>query len=250
MAEVTTTANALFDGQLVLLQPARGYRFNVDSVLLAAFARRRLPARTVYDLGAGVGAVGLSLWHLGGARQVVFVEKDATVAKLARENARANGLLDAGILAGDALMAAHEHRGRADMVVCNPPYFPEGSGRLAKDAARAKSRAGKVDTFVTAARLLLGRRGRAYFIYPPQELVTLLARFREAGLEPKRMRMVHASRSRPARVALLEVVPAKPGGLIVEPPLVEWDAPREPSPEMRALLTFRRGDRFPKADPG
>ena len=72
-----------------------------------------------------------------------------------------------------------------------------------------------------AARLLLARRGRACFVYPAPSLTTLLEALRGAGLEPKRMRLVHAKAKLPARIALVEAQPAKEGGLVVEPPLVE-----------------------------
>jgi tRNA1(Val) A37 N6-methylase TrmN6 len=66
-------------------------------------------------------------------------------------------------------------------------------------------------------------------------LATLLAALRAAGLEAKRMRLVHADTDAPARVALIEARQAKPGGLLVEPPLVERAA-HGYSEELRALL--------------
>jgi tRNA1Val (adenine37-N6)-methyltransferase len=58
-------------------------------------------------------------------------------------------------------------------------------------------------------------------VYPASELVTLVATLREAGLEPKRVRAVRATRETPARVVLVEAMPAKAGGLALEPDLVE-----------------------------
>src|SRR5882724_862514 len=73
------TEDALFCGRLTLMQPARGagYRTNVDAILLGAFAaaeHRRV--KTAVDLGAGVGAVGLTLLYFDVAEKVVFIEKD------------------------------------------------------------------------------------------------------------------------------------------------------------------------------
>ena len=53
------------------------------------------------------------------------------------------------------------------------------------------------------------------------QLATLFETLRAAGLEPKRMRAVHASAGRPARVVLVEAQPAKRGGLVIEPPFIE-----------------------------
>src|SRR5262249_14264343 len=62
------TKDALFRGRLTLWQPAKGagYRANVDAILLAAFAGAG-KVRAAVDLGAGAGAVGLTLLFLGAA---------------------------------------------------------------------------------------------------------------------------------------------------------------------------------------
>jgi tRNA1(Val) A37 N6-methylase TrmN6 len=54
-------------------------------------------------------------------------------------------------------------------------------------------------------------------------------------LVAKRLRFVHAYAERPARLALVELRRAKAGGLLVEPPLVEWSRPGRRSPELSKL---------------
>jgi len=218
------TSDAIFDGRVVLQQPARGegYRVNADALLLAAFACGARPVATAFDLGAGVGGVALSLLHLGAARRVVLVEIDAIAASLAERNLRDNGWSGAGeVIRGDVAAIAAARRGEAQLVVCNPPYFEPGRGRIAKRAAVARARSGELATFVVAARAIAGRRARVCFVYPARELATLFAALRASGLEPKRLRMVHAAADAPARVALVEAQAAKAGGLVVMPPLVE-----------------------------
>ena len=220
MAEVVAepTEDTLFAGAVALAQPPRGgaYRVNVDAVLLAAFAAggtRARSARRAFDLGAGVGAVGLSLLHLGAAEHVTMFEIDDALAKLAQRNARANGWESrVEVVHGDVADA----RGAADLVVCNPPYVVPGRGRV-PSPARARARSGPLDVFLDAARRLAGRRARVCFVYPAIETTTLLASLRARGLEPKRLRTVHARSDRHARVVLVEAVAGKPGGLLIEP---------------------------------
>ncbi len=214
----------------MLEQPTRGYRANVDALLLAAFAASWRPdgtvegrrARLAVDLGAGSGAVALGLLHLDGAARVLLVEVDREAAALARTNLAANDWASRGeVLCADvgALPAGLD----ADLVVCNPPYVPPGHGRPARDAARARARSGDLGLFVGAARRAAGRRARVCFVYPSHAVTELLASLRAVGLEPKRLRSVHASAESPARIVLVEGRPAKPGGLAIEPPWFERD---------------------------
>lgn len=129
------------------------------------------------------------------------------------------------MICGDVARVAHDQgRSAADLVVTNPPYVEPGRGRAPKAPARARARSGALGAFVTAARLFCGRRGRVCIVYPACELAALLETLRAAGLEPKRMRLVHASAARPARIAMVEAKPAKRGGLVIEPPLLERTA--------------------------
>jgi tRNA1(Val) A37 N6-methylase TrmN6 len=53
---------------------------------------------------------------------------------------------------------------------------------------------------------------------------------------------VHARDDEPARLALIELRAARPGGLVIEPPLIEWLGRRR-SPELLRLSGDRASDR-------
>jgi len=219
--------DTLHEGRVRLWQPARGegYRVNVDALHLARFAARdgRIVRRAV-DLGSGVGAVGLTLLYKDAATHVTFVDKDAALLALCAQNIEENDFA-ARALTRHADVVRHaalvgDLGARADLVVANPPYVPPGRGRPPSSPVRA-ARSGEVEPFVVCARALLARRGRVCLVYPAHETMRLLTTLRNAGLEPKRARFVHASAGAQARVVLVEACPGKPGGLVVEPPLVE-----------------------------
>jgi tRNA1Val (adenine37-N6)-methyltransferase len=235
-APIEATQDALFGGSVVLFQPRRGagYRTNVDALLLAGFATGGHIAPLAFDLGSGVGAVGLALLRLGAARRVVLVEIDEQPAAMARRNLDANGWTERGeVVRGDVRDVARSRRGEASLVVCNPPYVAPGRGRV--PAMEARARCGELSTFVKAARQVAGRRARVCFVYPAQELGALLSALASEGLHGKRMRFVHGTPEAPARVALVEAVAGRAGGLCVMPPLVERQL-RGYTPEMQTLL--------------
>ncbi len=233
--------DSIFGGRVILHQPARGrgYRVNADALILADFARRH--RGEVFDLGAGVGSIAIVMIARGFAARAVLVDSDGDACDLARKNVDANGF-DARVEHGDVLDVARRHKGRAAVVVCNPPYFEEGAARPRSSAPRA--RIGNLDRFVRAAREVLGRRGRAHFVYPANNFAALLSAFRASGLEAKRARFVHAAASAPARVVLVEARASKPGGLVVEAPLVERTSARHAdyTDEMKIILGITRGD--------
>jgi tRNA1Val (adenine37-N6)-methyltransferase len=236
LTPIEATQDALFGGSVVLFQPPRGagYRTNVDALLLAGFATSAKVASVAFDLGAGVGAVGLALLRLGAAKRVVFVEIDEHPAAMARRNLDANGWTARGeVVRGDVRDVARSRQGEASLVVCNPPYVAPGRGRVPLTQARARS--GELSTFVEAARQVAGRKARVCFVYPAAELGTFLATLADEGLHAKRLRFVHGTPEVPARIALVEAQAGHAGGLHVLPALVERGA-RGYTPEMQALL--------------
>ncbi|HEY4156948.1 MAG TPA: methyltransferase [Polyangiaceae bacterium] len=235
MPELEVTQDAVLRGQVAFRQPRRGYRVNVDSILLAAFAVAGGRIGTTLDLGAGVGALSLLVHHLKGGRSFVLVERDAPLLALAKLNLR-----DARV---DATYFAHDLerglpailRASADLVVSNPPYFDARSARTR--SVGGASRVGIIEPFVqAAARALKGPRARAAFVYPARDLTRLLTCAQGAGLVPKRLRLVHANEQSSARVALVELRRARPGGLDILPPLFEWIARGKRSAELQQLL--------------
>lgn len=223
-------------GQRVFWQPANGYRFSMDSVLLAAFAP--LAAGPVCDLGAGCGVLAVLLAARGPAGPFTAVEIDPDLAECCRRNFAEAGLAGA-VLEGDLAAAAAElPAGGFDLLLCNPPFFAPGSGRLPPQPGRARARHGLAlddgDLFAAAARLL-PKGGRLALCWPPARLADAFCGLRAARLEPKRLRLVHGRAGRPGRLALIEA--ARDGGtqLELEPPLLAYRDGQEYSDEVKAI---------------
>jgi tRNA1Val (adenine37-N6)-methyltransferase len=235
-----TTTDTLLGGALRLRQPKSGYRVNVDSLLLVAFAGPRRVERVV-DLGAGVGALGLLALKRGIAKRALLIEADAKLAGLARENL-VRGNFEGEVRELD-LTRSKLGESAVPLVLCNPPYYPAHSHRPAQSAAKAAARSGELLPFLRAAAATLARKtGRALFSYPAPQLEDLLGQAKQVGLVAKRMRFVHAREDEPARLALVELRAARPGGLVVEAPLFEWVGRRR-SAELVRISGDRAADR-------
>jgi tRNA1(Val) A37 N6-methylase TrmN6 len=132
MADLETTEDAILNGRIRIRQPARGYRVNVDTLLLAATFDPRMAwgGCSFIEVGCGVAGALLSIGkhhaHLVPAVRLVGIERDPQIALLAASNAIANGL-EAEIIEGDALDPP-SHLASFDRVLFNPPYDYPGDG--------------------------------------------------------------------------------------------------------------------------
>jgi len=232
-----TTTDTLYEGAVRLRQPAKGYRVNVDALLLADFAARGRRADLAVDLGSGVGSVALGLHHLRAAARFALVDREPSLLTLADENARAARMPSECFNCDLGAGLPEPLRQAADLVVSNPPFFDSDHARESANPQKMRARFGELGPFVAGAcAALKGARGRAVFVYPARALSDFLSCAADVKLIPKRLRLVHADSNSPARVALIELRRAKPGGLVILPPLFEWSQQGVRTPELSRIL--------------
>jgi tRNA1Val (adenine37-N6)-methyltransferase len=204
-----------------MVQPEGGYRFSLDSLLLACFAspgRRQVGL----DLGCGCGVVGVAMLLRQPDLTITGIEINPDSVWSAEENRVNLHLIDKlTIRAGDVAQWRTEKV--VDFVVSNPPYRKLGQGRISKgegrETARFESR-GDFAAFARCAALALKTHGKFSFVHLPERLTELMAGLALAKLEPKRVRMVHGRVDEPARMVLVEAIKSGSSGLRVEAPLI------------------------------
>ncbi|MBI5420523.1 MAG: methyltransferase, partial [Deltaproteobacteria bacterium] len=221
-------------------QPARGYRFSIDAVLLADFAASYC-GRTVLDLGTGSGVVLLLLSRMCPAlRSGTGVEIQRELWEFARLNIEENGL--AGKLAavhGDfRLPLPGLAEGAFDLVVSNPPYRRIGEGRRnpdpQKEIARHEVACTLPDLFRGAARYL-SSRGRFVMVGLPQRLPEMFACGAAAGIVPESLRFVHPYAEKPANLVLYAGSRRRAPDLVILPPVVVYAGKRRYHPEVDSI---------------
>ena len=128
--------------------------------------------------------------------------------------------------------------GQLDLVVCNPPYYPPGSGRLPSAPALREARSESACTLAEvcrAASYLLRWGGAFCLCHKPERLTDLLCALREAGLEPKRLREVCRRPGTAPQLLLAEGRRGGRPGLTVEAPLLLEAPDGTPSAELDAI---------------
>lgn len=218
------TADTLFDGGLTLLQERKGYRFSVDSVLLAHFVEAD-GATSLLDLGCGCGIMPLVLAHRHpGLKRVVGVELQEALAHLAERNRVENDLSHrVTIHHTDMRHCTTPYGGGSfDVVVSNPPYTPLGHGRLNPRDQKAIARhevSLSLLELLDAARTNLSPAGAFYMVYPAERLGEVIKASGQKELHPERLRMVHSHAGEPPKRFLLSLRKT-PAALDTLPPLV------------------------------
>jgi tRNA1Val (adenine37-N6)-methyltransferase len=236
--------DAFFDGRIKLYQSRTGYRFSLDALLLVYFVTVKTGARIV-DLGTGNGVIPLALATLYPSIEVTGIELQPRMVERARRNITQNELQSRiKIVHGDVRNPNQiAGGGDFDAAVCNPPYRKSTSGRLSVNHERQMARheiAGALEEFVRAAALLLRAKGSLAMVYPAVRSVDLLTAMRHAGIEPKRLRIVHSFRGAKASLVLVEGIKGGRSGLGVLPPLIVYRADKTYSDEVASMIAGQR----------
>lgn len=235
------TKDTFFNGRLIVNQSASGYRFSIDSVILANLAVVKRGQR-VLDLGTGCGIIPLIMaWRNPDAGPIYGVEIQAELADTAAENVRQNRMESRiTIRCTDMKTLAPEATdGPFDAVVCNPPHYKNNSGRINPDTQRAIARheiTVTLDDMAATAQRMLCRAGRLILIYPAERLVDLACAMRNAGIEPKRLRFIHSTAGTEAKRVFVEGIAGKRPGAKIAAPLNIYDAAGHYTPETAAMF--------------
>ena len=211
MNESLTTSDTFYHGKVVIKQLKKGYRFAVDSPILADFLP--VSAAPALEIGCGVGVVSLLALHLKKFPAITGVEIQEPLFRLAVDNAAANGMSERFcVIHGDF---KHSHAGltSGQTVFCNPPFFKVTQGRLSPDPT---IRLARFEVALTLADLLrcsaaiLAPTGTLCLIFPFSRQPELLAAAAVHGLYPEKIRSVQPFADSPADRFLAQL--GKSGG--------------------------------------
>jgi tRNA1Val (adenine37-N6)-methyltransferase len=230
-------------GVVQVVQPAKGHRFTLDSILLADFCRIK-PKERVLEPGAGTGIISILLAKKHRRANFTAVEVQPQLAELCERNITNNSLEDrTTVLAQDLRrLSGSLVRGSFSAIVANPPYIKEGTGRASPHAGRQiarHDRAASLPSWLNLHRFLKNG-GKYCLVFPAARLAELVALMERRKLEPKRLRLVHPYGDRPASLALLESVKEGGSGLEVLPPLIVHEPGGGYTKEMREIYGIEK----------
>jgi tRNA1Val (adenine37-N6)-methyltransferase len=233
------TLDSICQGRLKIIQPRQGYRFSIDSILLAGLTLVR-PQDRVVDLGTGCGVVPLLLASQQSVKHITGIELQASLVSVAKRNVRINGFDHLiSIVQGDLRrLEGTEVGGPMDLVLSNPPYGKLLSGRLNPNSGKAIARHELLATLgdvVRAAAQLLREKGRLALIYPARRLSKLIVELTSRGFAPKRLTLIHSTMDSEARLVHLESVKGGGEEVRVNKPFAIYGSDGNYTDEMNAM---------------
>ena len=211
---------------LKLLQKKEGFRFGMDSVLLAEFADIR-NNDLVADFGTGSCVIPLLLIGRNKGSHFDCIEIQNEIAEMAQRTVILNHLEEKiRIVCADVKnFAEHCTPCSIDAVICNPPYALPGTSLVSPLAAKAVSRSQNQNTlseFFHSAFIMLKGKGRFFMVYPAPQMFHAMTLLHQEHLEPKRFQLVYPYDDRPANLVLIEAVKDARPTLHPMPPLVVY----------------------------
>lgn len=225
--------------KIYLIQKKDSFRFGIDAVLLANFAKIKKGFKVI-DLCSGTGIISFILAAKTEAESIIGIEIQEDMVDMASRTSKYNSLeqrvkflnLDIKDLKKLSVLE------KADVVTVNPPYKLKNSGILNPNDKYAIARHEICCTFedvIAAAKAVLKHNGRIYIIHRPDRLVDIFCTMRKYKIEPKVARMIHSNYSKAPTMVLIEG--QNNGGKFLKwlPPLFVYDLNGEYSKEINEI---------------
>jgi tRNA1Val (adenine37-N6)-methyltransferase len=134
------TDDTMLRDDVRILQPADGYRFTLDAVLLATFVKAKR-GDVMLEIGAGSGVVSILIARTQQYHSIAAVEIQKELAELCEKNFEINKLHNAVVYTEDVKSSDQLFpREFFDLIYCNPPYRRIGTGRLNPSTQKAVAR--------------------------------------------------------------------------------------------------------------
>jgi tRNA1Val (adenine37-N6)-methyltransferase len=233
------TQDTFYHGRILVLQKGKGYRFSVDSPLLADFIQTE-EHDELLELGTGSGIISLLL-SIKPFKHITAVEIQGPLVDLARRNVRLNKLEGRITIVHQDLRAFRPVR-RFDVIFSNPPYIKAKQGHLSsreeKSIAKHELKCDIFDIMAKTAELLK-KEGRAYFIFPARREQDLRQAAERNDLRMKIVRFVLPRPRSAPHFILYECGFGSPKENLL-PPLVLFDEQGDYTLEAKDIFAGRR----------
>lgn len=239
MSDQEVTNYLLAHKNMKIIQRKDMFNFSLDTVLLANFCTINKNVKTIVDFGTNNAAIPLLLSRRTDKR-IVGVEIQKEAYELAIKNIELNRLQHQIEVIHDDIKEYVNHSDKAQLVVCNPPFFKVDEDSNVNDNEYLKIARHEIkitlEEIIRSAAKVLDNKGRFAIVHRPDRMIEILNRMQSYQIEPKRIRFVYPKVGRGSHVLLVEGMYKGNHGIKIEPPLYAHNQDGSYSDEVRKMF--------------
>ncbi len=207
-------------GPLLFVQSKKGYRHNIDSVLIANFIQPK-SSDSVLDVGSGDGIISIILNNRYPALRITGIEIQSKLFSQSLENKELNKS-EVNFI-NDDFFDFPFSKNNFDIILTNPPYYPLNSGKCSKNSEKNLAKheiAFNLENFLKKSKSLLKESGSIYFIYPANRCYFAFQKINENRLYIKRIRFIHSVIDEDAVLVMYQLTNKQCKNFKIEKPLI------------------------------
>lgn len=215
---ISKVKNDLFDYKnRYIMQMRDGFKFSLDSLLLAEFVKVKKDDKKILDMCTGNAPVPLVL-SLKTNAEIVGFEIQKEISELALESVKINGLEKNIIIINDDIKNINNYfeSNTFDIITCNPPYFKtKEDGYRNKNDFLTLARheiAIDLETIFKIAFKYLKDNKTFYLVHRVERLDDIIVLARENKMNVKELQFISTKKEKAANTILVKCVKnGKPG---------------------------------------
>lgn len=214
---ISKVKNDLFDYKnRYIMQMRDGFKFSLDSLLLAEFVKVKKDDKKILDMCTGNAPVPLVL-SLKTNAEIVGFEIQKEISELALESVAINGLENIRIINDDIKNIDNYFESNTfDIITCNPPYFKtKEDGYRNKNDFLTLARheiAIDLETIFKIAFKYLKDNKTFYLVHRVERLDDIIVLARENKMNVKELQFISTKKEKAANTILVKCVKnGKPG---------------------------------------
>lgn len=215
--------NWLFDyPALKVYQYEQGFKFSLDSILLAEFANIRKNDEQIIDLCTGNAVIPIVLQQKYN-KKIIGIEIQEEVFKLAEESILENKMENSISLIHDNVLHLKNYfpGNNFDVVLCNPPYFKYHNENYVNDnkikgIARHEIEI-SLEQLIEMASFLLKEKGRFYLVHVPDRLDEIFVFANKYKMNVKEIQLISSKAGEKPIIVLATIVKGSRFGCKVYP---------------------------------
>ena len=217
--------NWLFDyPNLQIYQYEEGFKFSLDSILLAEFATIRKSDEQIIDLCTGNAVIPILL-HYKYQKKIIGVELQKEIYDLGVQSVIENKMQDSISLLNINIVDLGNYfpGNNFDVVLSNPPYFkyhnPDFVNQNSLKSIARHEITINLKELIGMASYLLKDKGRFFLVHVPDRLDEIMVYAYQYGLGIKRIQFVHSKIEEAPIIVLVTLVKNGKFGCKIAPPI-------------------------------